>query len=184
MTLVQRLAPERTAVLIVDMQEKLLPVIHDHQQITAQVARLIDGAKALELPILVTEQYRKGLGVTVKSLGDRLENVAGCWEKMDFSACIEPVLNTLSELEITSVVVAGIESHVCILQSCLGLMEKGYVAAVAVDATGSRRMTDRDAAIQRMIQAGVIPTTVESVLLEITGKAGTARFKKLLPIIR
>jgi nicotinamidase-related amidase len=82
------------------------------------------------------------------------------------------------------VVVCGVEAHVCVLQTCLDLIDAGYVTAVVTDAIGSRRPTDQDAAVQRMIQAGVVPTTVESILMEFVHEAGTPRFKAVLPIIK
>lgn len=181
---VPRLDDEHTALLVVDMQEKLLPVIAEHERITAQVGKLLDGANALELPVLATEQYPRGLGPTVPELADRMTGVRCKPEKMKFSSCIEPIREELARLGARSVVVAGIEAHVCVLQTCLDLIDAGYLAAVAVDAIGSRHNRDRDTAIHRMTQAGVVPTTVESFLLEIVREAGGARFKAVLPLIK
>lgn len=179
-----RLDNERTALLIVDMQEKLLPVIEDRELLIEQVGKLMDGANALELPILVTEQYPKGLGATVSTIAERMTRVSCRPEKMKFSSFVEPVRDELARLGVRSVVVAGIEAHVCVLQTCLDLLDGGYLPAVAVDAIGSRRRADRDAAVQRMIQAGVVPTTVESMLLEIVREAGGTRFKSILPLMK
>jgi len=175
---------DRTALLVVDMQEKLLPTIHDHETVLAQVGRLIDAANALEIPVLVTEQYRKGLGDTVPQLRGRLNSSACVFEKLKFSACIDPVRRELSRRRLTSIVVCGIEAHVCVMQTCLDLAEDGHVAGVAVDAIGSRRPADSSAAVARLTQAGVVPTTVESVVLELVHEAGGARFKTVLPIIK
>lgn len=181
---VARFHLDRTALLLVDMQEKLLPHIHDHEMVLDQAGRLLDAANALDLPVLVTEQYRKGLGDTVPALRNRLTSTACIFEKLKFSACIEPVRRELSRRSLTSVVVCGIEAHVCILQTCLDLVERGHTAALAVDAIGSRRSADKNAAIDRMTQAGIVPTTVESVVLELVREAGGARFKAVLPIIK
>ena len=181
---VARFHLDRTALLLVDMQEKLLPHIHDHETVLDQAGRLLDAANALDLPVLVTEQYRKGLGDTVPALRNRLTSTACIFEKLKFSACIEPVRRELSRRSLTSVVVCGIEAHVCILQTCLDLVERGPTAALAVDAIGSRRSADKNAAIDRMTQAGIVPTTVESVVLELVREAGGARFKAVLPIIK
>ncbi|MFW6061151.1 MAG: isochorismatase family protein, partial [Phycisphaeraceae bacterium] len=174
---VPRLDAERTAVLIVDVQEKLLPVIDGADQLVAQVGKLLDGADALELPVLVTEQYPKGLGATTPVLAERMTRVSCKPEKVKFSSFVEPVRDELARLGARSVVVAGIEAHVCVLQTCLDLLDGGYTAAVAVDAIASRRPMEKDAAVQRMVQAGVVPTTVESMLLEIVREAGSERFK-------
>ncbi len=181
---IPRLEPDGTALLVVDVQERLLPAMHNSADVERQVGRMIDGANVLGLPILVTEQYRKGLGLTVPSLADRLKSAVCVEEKLKFSACVEPVIAALEQRSIRSVVVVGIEAHVCVMQSCLDLAELGYVVAAAVDAIGSRRLADQSAAVDRLVQAGVIPTTVESALLEMTHEAGTDRFKAILPVIK
>jgi len=181
---IPRLQLDHTALLVVDIQEKLLPHMHNADQVVEQSARLIDGAHALEMPVLVTEQYRQGLGLTVPELASRLERAVCNHEKLKFSACIEPIRDELSIRGIRSVLVCGIEAHVCVLQTCLDLARAGYIVAVSTDAIGSRRASDQEAAVQRMVQAQVVPTTVESALLELVHEAGTSRFKAVLPIIR
>lgn len=181
---ISRLRLDATALLVIDVQEKLLPHMHNAAQVVAQSGRLIDGAKALGVPILVTEQYRKGLGVTVPELGQRLADAVCNVEKLKFSACVEPIREELGRLGVRAVLVCGIEAHVCVLQSCLDLAEAGYIVAVALDAIGSRRSEDHAAAVQRMVQAQIVPTTVESALLELVHEAGTSRFKAVLPIIK
>lgn len=181
---IARFDPDQTSLLVVDLQERLLPVIHDHEAVVSQAGRLLDGAKVLGLPVLVTEQYKKGLGETVPAISEKLGAVARREEKLLFSACIEPVLETLGTLDRHAVLVCGIEAHVCVLQTCLDLIDRGYVVGLVIDATGSRRPTDQAAAVQRVTQAGVVPTTVESVLLEMVREAGTDRFKAMLPIIK
>ncbi|MEE9211938.1 MAG: isochorismatase family protein [Phycisphaeraceae bacterium] len=179
-----RLQLEHTALLVVDVQEKLKPHIHAAEQIVRQIGKLIDGAAALGIPTLVTEQYRKGLGRTVPELDKKLDRAVCNHEKLVFSACIEPIRQELIRQGARTVLVCGIEAHVCVLQTCLDLIDSGFMAAVAVDAIGSRWPADRDAAIQRMVQVGVVPTTVESALLELVHKAGGDRFRAVLPIIK
>lgn len=179
-----RLQPQHTAVLIVDVQEKLLPPMHDHEKLVAQIKRLLQGANALGLPLLVTEQYPKGLGPTVPQLMPLLSNTVCRHEKLKFSACTQPVRQAMEQHHIRSVVVCGIEAHVCVLQTCLDLVDHGFTPAVVVDAIGSRRTLDRDTAMMRMVQSGVTPTTVESALLELVHEAGGDRFKSVLPVIR
>lgn len=181
---IPRLQLEHTALLVVDLQEKLLPAIHEHEQVVQQCSRLIDAANALGLPVLVTEQYKKGLGDTVPTIRERLGEARCCLEKLKFSACIEPVREILQREQIRTVIVCGVETHVCVLQTCLDLAEMGLVAAVAVDATGSRRPLDRDTAITRMTQAGVVPVTIESAIFDMVREAGTERFKSILPIVK
>jgi nicotinamidase-related amidase len=179
-----RFTLEHTAILVVDLQERLVPHMHNPAALIQQVGRLTDGANALGVPLLVTEQYRQGLGVTVPEIASRLTGAACNHDKLKFSACIEPVREELSKRGIRSVVVCGIEAHVCVLQTCLDLIDTGYVAAVVIDAIGSRRTSDQEAAVQRMVQAGVVPTTVESILMELVHEAGTPRFKAVLPFIK
>ncbi len=179
-----RLDLQTTAVLVVDVQEKLLPKMCNHEALVSQIDRFLAGANALSLPIMVTEQYPKGLGPTVRHLTDRLQNAVCRHEKRKFSAWSEPVRDSLVQRGIRTVVVCGIEAHVCVLQTCLDLADAGFVPAVIVDAIGSRRALDQNTAISRMVQAGVLPTTVESALLEMVQEADETLFKSVLPIIR
>lgn len=181
---VPRLLPGRTGLLLVDMQERLLPHIHAAEALTGQVGRLLDGANALGVPVLVTEQYRRGLGATVPALDARLAAAACRHEKLAFSACIPAVRTEIARRGLAAAIVCGIEAHVCVLQTCLDLLDAGLIVAVAADAVGSRRPADRDAALARLVQAGVVPTTVESALLELVREAGTPQFKAVLPVIR
>ncbi len=170
-----------TVLLVVDMQEKLLPHMLDPAGTLSRGALLVDAFKALKLPIMVTEQYRKGLGATVPELAGKLPPGH---EKLKFSACVEPVRQDLQRLGARAVVVAGIEAHVCVMQTCLDLLDAGLTVAVALDAVCSRRRSDMDAAVLRMTQAGVLPTTAEAAILELVHEAGTERFKAVLPLIR
>ena len=181
---VLRLILEHAAVLVVDVQEKLLPHVHNAQPLVAQIGRLIDGARVLGLPVMVTEQYRKGLGPTVADIAHHLPEGIRVHEKLKFSACIQPVRAQLAKHNVHSVLVCGIEAHVCVLQTCLDLLCSGHLPMVVVDAIGSRRIGDQEVAVQRMVQAGVVPTTVESALLELIHEAGTERFKAVLPVIK
>ena len=179
-----RLQLGTTCLLVVDLQEKLVPAMNDSEHLVQQVGRLIDGVSVLEVPILVTEQYRKGLGTTVPELARRLGGAVCNQEKLKFSACIEPVRQQLTQSGARTVLVCGLEAHVCVLQTCLDLLDNGFVVAVATDAIGSRRRADLDAAVLRMVQAGVLSTTVESALFELVHEADGQLFKAILPIVR
>ncbi len=179
-----RLSLQHTAVLMVDMQEKLLGHMHNAEALTGRVGVLLGAAKALALPLLVTEQYPKGLGGTVAGLAGYLGGAVCRQEKVKFSACVEPVRDALVRHGVRCVVVCGIEAHVCILQTCLDLADSGFLVGVAVDAIGSRKRVDQDAAVLRMTQSGVVATTVESAILEIVHEAGGSRFKAVLPLIK
>ena len=178
-----RLKPDRTALLVVDMQERLLPHIHEHSARTEAVDRLVRGFEALEAPVLVTEQYPEGLGATeVPALADHDEITAH--PKTRFSAVIKPITDALVDRGISGVVVCGIETHVCVAQTCLDLLDGGWITAVATDAVGSRRPADHESGLARVQQAGVIPVTVEAALLELVGDADSDGFKAILPLIR
>ena len=181
---IPRLRTGSTALLVVDIQERLVPVMRDPQRLVAQAGRLIDGFQVLGLPVLATEQYRKWLGDTLPEIARRLEGAACREEKLKFSACIEPVRAHLIDRQVRSVIVCGIEAHVCVLQSCLDLLEAGYITAIAVDAISSRRQEDQDAALERLKSAGTIITTVESALFELMHEAGTDLFRKMLPLVK
>ncbi len=179
-----RLRNEDTALLVVDVQEKLVPHMRDPEGLVGSVGKLVDAAGVLGMPVIVTEQYRRGLGQTVPELRGRLEAAVCIHEKLVFSACIEPVRETLAGLRRRTVVVCGIEAHVCVLQTCLDLLDHGWIPVVVVDAISSRKAHDHEAAVLRMVQAGVVPTTVESALLELVHEAGSERFKAVLPLIK
>ncbi|MEM8738753.1 MAG: isochorismatase family protein [Planctomycetota bacterium] len=181
---VPRIDAQRSAVLLIDLQDKLVPVMHDRSTMLRRTERLIEGAAVLEVPVLVTEQYPRGLGRTVRAVADRLQGSVNVSEKTRFSACSASVVRLLEKFDVTSVVVAGIETHVCVLQTCLDLLDRGYTVALCNDATSSRRPADRKAAVSRMVQAGVLPTTVESVLLELLGDAESPPFRAIRGIIQ
>ena len=166
-----------TALLVVDMQGKLLPAITDGPRVTWNARRLIDAAQILGLPILVTEQYPKGLGPTVAELAERLPEVA---EKLTFSAggC-EGLFDDIRQRGIHKILVCGIEAHVCVAQTVFDLLADGCNVYVAVDAVGSRFEIDRRTALGRMDSAGATLTTTEAAMFEWCEASGTPEFKKI-----
>jgi nicotinamidase-related amidase len=177
------LRADTTVLLVIDVQEKLLPAIHEGQGVVEAVRRMASAAGALEVPVLVTEQYPAGLGPTVAGLRECLPQVPP-FEKTRFSACVPAVVDRLAALGRPHVVVVGIEAHVCVQQSVLDLLRIGFLPYLCVDAVGSRRSLDRDTAVERMRQAGAVVTTTESVIFELTGQAGTELFKRILKIVK
>lgn len=173
-----------TALLIIDIQQNLLPHIDNHTHLLDRASVLTQGSVLLDLPIIVTEQYPKGIGPTVKPISSLLPNNTPIIEKIAFSAANDSLLAQLTQLQKSTILICGIEAHICVLQTCLDLISAGFTVALACDAIGSRRPIDRDIAIQRMTTAGVIPTTAESVLFEMLQYAGTDLFKKLLKIVK
>lgn len=179
-----RLLPNRSAVLLVDMQERLVPVMRDRDLLVRRVARLVQGAHLLGIPLLVTEQYPRGLGETIDEVSRHFVSPHCIEEKTKFSACIQPVYTQLDLLDVESVLVAGVEAHVCVLGTCLDLMNAGYRVFAAWDAISSRRAEDKRAARERLTMSGVMPTTVESALLEWVGDAGDHRFREIQQLIK
>lgn len=181
---VARLTPGRVAAVLVDLQEKLVPVIDDGATVVRRADRLARGAEVLGVPLLVTEQHPRGLGPTVRSLRSTLPPEVPRLEKTRFSAAGPKLLAQLRTWEASAVVLAGVEAHVCVLQTALDLLDEGFVVAVCRDACGSRRAQDRDAGLARMEASGVLPATVESVLFELCGDAAAPAFAALSRVIR
>jgi nicotinamidase-related amidase len=171
-----------TALLVVDVQEKLIGSIDGGERVVWNVRRLIDGAKILGLPVAATEQYPKGLGPTVPELAERLGDVPA---KLLFScAGCTAIFAELRAREIHKVLVCGIESHVCVQQTVLDLLADSWRVFVAVDAIGSRHEIDRATAIGRMDSAGATLTTTEAALFEWCQAAGTPEFKAISRLVR
>lgn len=176
----------RACVLVIDMQEKLLPLIHGHDQIIAATTALLRGAAIFELPIITTQQYPQGIGPTVPAIESALEPCNNrTIDKVTFSACGEERFRTLMrEIDRPQVIIAGIETHVCVQQTALDLRTQDYDVFVCADATGSRQRLDFECALDRMRQAHIAVTTVESVLFELCNRCDTTQFKSMLDIIK
>ncbi|MDZ7331636.1 MAG: hydrolase [candidate division KSB1 bacterium] len=173
-----------TGLLVIDIQERINAVMKYRERVVKNTAKLISGLKILNVPIFVTEQYRKGLGPTEKPILD-LINQSTIVEKMTYSCCMaQPLMEQLRTHQIKQVAVCGIETHVCVLQTCLDLLAHGFQVHLVTDAISSRRKLDHEAAIDRMVQAGVIPTTTEAVLFELLEQAGTPEFKQISKLVK
>lgn len=181
---VARLDPKYSAVLLIDMQAQLVPVMQQQSTLIRRTGRLVEGARVLEMPVAVTEQSPRSMGRTYGAISSKLSGAIYTDPKLRFSACSESLNRFLENFEVKSVVVAGVEAHVCVLLTCLELVERGFTVAVCIDALGSRREVDKKAAVERMIQAGVLPTTVEAVLFELLGDANSPKFRELRSVIQ
>jgi len=181
-----RLDPDRCLVLVIDFQEKLLPFIADRERILEAARLLIRCAAVFELPVVVTEQYPKGIGATDAGLAGEIERVGGTvFDKMAFSSCgCDRVRDRLREIDRDQVIVCGIETHVCVQQTTLDLLSMEYHVCVCADAVGSRRPMDYAVALDRMRHAGAVVTTAESALFELCGESGTPRFKAMIELIK
>ncbi|MCC5831084.1 MAG: isochorismatase family protein [Phycisphaeraceae bacterium] len=161
-----------------------MPAIPTAESLLGRAGALIEAAKVLGLTTFLTEQYTRGLGPTVSPIRSRLDQAVQPDEKLVFSALTPAIRRALNRGQIDQVLVCGVETHVCVLQTCLELCESGWHAFVATDACGSRREFDHQAALRRMEQVGIIPTTVESAILEMVQAAGTDSFKAILPLLK
>lgn len=174
---------EDAALLIVDYQQKLVDVMANAPAVTAEIERLAEAMNILNVPVIATEQYRKGLGPTVDSVAVKFEADA-CTEKMTFSCCgDETFWKNIEDAGRKQIVVVGIETHVCVLQTVLDLIANGYQVHLPACATCSRDDANRDNAIERMRTAGAIITNVESIFFELLVEAGTDDFKSVRKLI-
>lgn len=175
---------EDSLLLVVDVQQRLAPAVAGHQAVEAQVARLIRGARRLGVPILASEQYPEGLGPTVPALAELLrpeERIA----KRAFSCAGEPAfMEALARAGRGQVVICGMEAHVCLLQTAIGLAEARYRVFAVADAMGSRDPADREIALQRMAGLGIEPVTSEMVLFEWLGRSDHEAFRDLHGMIK
>jgi nicotinamidase-related amidase len=176
------LSAANSRLLIVDVQDKLLPTIPTAARLVHNCRRLLDGAKILSVPVFGTEQYPQGLGPTTAELATRMGTRL---DKVVFSCA--PVLAWGQAADVTDdreqVVVAGMEAHVCVLQTVLDLIAGGFRVYVPADAVASRGELDAKIALERMVASGATLTTVESVLFEWCEKAGTPQFKQIQKLI-
>ncbi|SDZ75048.1 Nicotinamidase-related amidase [Desulfuromusa kysingii] len=176
---------EKTALVIIDVQEKLAPAMNQslYGQLIQHTNLLIEGFKALGLPIIATEQYPQGLGHTVTEL----PGVASqdCIEKMTFSCCgDDKFMAALEKSEAKQVLIVGMETHVCVFQTALDLLDRGYVVHLVSDALCSRFQSDYANAIKASARAGAVITTTETALFQLVKVAGTDSFKAISKLIR
>jgi nicotinamidase-related amidase len=172
-----------TALVVVDVQEKLMPLIAGHKRIVWNIGRLLDGAQMLNVPAVATEQYPKGLGHTLPELVAKIETAIP--DKLLFScgACGD-LFTQLAERGVNKLLLCGIEAHVCVQQTAMDLMAAGFRIYLAVDAIGARFDIDRDIALRRMESSGATLTTTEAALFEWCEAAGTPEFKQISQLVR
>jgi nicotinamidase-related amidase len=176
----------KAVLVVIDVQEKLCVAMGEAvlTQLVKNTGILLDCAAEMNIPVLVTEQYVKGLGATLSVLKEKAVT-APCFEKMAFSCCgSSGFVAALKATGRTQVIVTGMETHVCVLQTVLELREAGFDVHVVKDAVMSRSKQNWQTAIQAMTLAGAVPTCTESVLFQLLRLAGTDEFKKLSKLVR
>jgi len=175
---------ERTTLVVIDMQEKLLPAIFEKERVLRNSILLMRTAQALGVPIVLTTQYRKGLGATVPEIAQEAPGVEPL-DKVAFGCFAdEHVLLRLASLGRSQLVVAGIESHICVTQTVLGALSHHYIVHLASDATSSRSEHNWRIGIERMGNAGAIVSSTEMAVYELLRRSDGEAFKKILPLLK
>ena len=168
--------------LVIDVQKRIIDTIAEHNAVVNNIKALIKTCKVLGVPILLTEQ--KNLGGTVSEIAGVLQ-VPPLFSKFSFSCCGHPrLLQKLKALRRKTIIVCGIETHICVLQTVLDLLKSRYRVQIVRDATSSHDIIDRDTAVERMKTSGAEITTSETVIFELLERAGTEEFRKVLLIIK
>lgn len=170
--------------LVIDVQDRLAAHIHDMQQVSANITRLVKCSRALQIPILCTEHCAEKIGHTTAQLMSHID-VDSIVKKTHFSACMEPeIADRFAGLNRKQVIITGVETHVCVLQTTLSLKQSGYQPFLVADGTSSRKLTERQLAIARMQQNAVDVVSTEMVVFEWLQRADTDSFSELLPLIK
>ena len=175
---------QSTALLLIDFQEKLFPVMHDKDKLLRNVVKLVQGAKVLEIPIVLTEQYPKGLGPTIPEIKSLIPDIKPM-AKVCFNCCDDDLFCTaLDGLKRKQVLIAGIEAHICVYQTAIALVGAGYEVQVVGDCVASREPENKVTSLSRMVGEGVGLTTMEMALFELLKEAKGDKFKQISNIVK
>jgi len=179
-----RIKRELTAALLIDIQERLFPHMDQHEELLRKCTILVNGLKVLGVPMVLTEQYPKGLGSTIEEISGLMQENP-LIEKIAFSCCDEPaVMENAAIQNHRTIIICGIEAHVCVLQTVIDLHEAGYTAVVVEDCISSRNPEDKRVAVERMRTEGAVITSCESILFELARVAGTEEFKAISRLVK
>jgi hypothetical protein len=179
-----RITAEKSIALLIDIQEKLFPHMQEGEALLDNCRKLVRGLSALNVPFLLSEQYPRGLGLTIETLRTLLPEYIPL-EKISFSCCGSDVFNSsLARSKKHYVLIAGIEAHVCVMQTVIDLCAAKYQPVVIEDCISSRRFNDKIISLERMRREGAIISTCESILFELCQQAGTETFKAISKIVK
>ena len=179
-----KIIPSQTMALAVDYQVRLLPSIDNADFLLKRSAILLRGLRLLDIPILITQQYTRGLGMSHSAVFESA-GTTEYLEKRTFSCCgSESILQAIDRQCRPQIILCGIEAHICVLQTALDLLDAGFSVVFAGDCISSRHSRDRSAAFERLIQAGAIPTTAEALLYELMVTAEHPAFKKISGLVK
>lgn len=194
-----RVLREQSVGLLVDVQERLFPHMHEKEHLLGRIKTLFAGLEVLGVPHLATEQYKRGLGETIPELAGFAAAAVGggsiaagssdpgrgAIEKLAFSCYDDEVFAAaIEKTGRKAVIIAGIESHVCVSQTSLDLLAAGYRPVVVADAVSSRKLSDKKTALVRLRQAGVTVTSVEAILFELCRVSRTDEFKAISALVK
>jgi nicotinamidase-related amidase len=179
-----RIVKENTIGLVIDIQERLFPVMFENETLLKNCLTLIQGLAELQLPIVTTQQYTKGLGETIPEIQELIPCFSPI-EKRDFSCCDEPTVSLkLKELQAKNIIICGIESHVCVLQTAIDLKSAGFNPIVVMDCVSSRSEKNIELAKERFRFEGIMMTSYESILFELTRSAGAPEFRAISKLVK
>lgn len=179
-----QITPENTLALLVDIQEKLFPHIYNNEELLSNASILLQGLKCLNITIVVNEQYKKGLGETIEPLKEILGTYES-YEKVTFSCCKTDVtLEHIKSFDKKYIILTGVETHICVLQSALDLLAEGMTPVIVTDCVSSRKVRDTEIALKRLEKAGAILTTYESILFELCISAKNPAFKSISQLVK
>ena len=174
-----KITPENATALIIDLQEKIVPAVAEPERLLARTRFLLDGLAVFDVPVVSTRQYPKGLGETLPEIVEAMKN-ATVFDKTTFSClATDEIRAAFAADPRPNGILAGIEAHICVLQTALDLLELGKNVYWVADCVSSRNPFDAQIAFERAVRAGVVPTTAESLLFELTQIAGTPQISKL-----
>jgi len=179
------LQPEQCCLHVIDPQQSLMAHIYEADRVVANISLLMQCARVLKMPILANTQYKKGLGPYVPELEEMMAGVP-CPDKTEFNALANletrTLINRLPET-VTTLILVGVETHICIYQTAIGALEQGLIPWVVADGVSSRTKINYDLGLSRLAALGAIVGSAEMIIYELLGRAGTPEFKAMLPYI-
>lgn len=178
----ERIRKENTAFLVIDIQEKLFPIIHEKEALIKNTQILLELCTSFDIPIVATEQYAKGLGHTVEEIGAYIPE-GEVYEKMTFSAFTQ-IEEVLKKKAIKTVIVSGIETHICVYQTVRDLINAGYEVIVPVDVVSSRTLQNKEVGLNLMKEMGACITSCETVVFDVLEQSGGEIFKKMSKLVK
>lgn len=175
---------EDALLFIIDIQERLVPVMKHREKVVKNNVILIEACKELEIPVILTEQYPRGLGATVLEIGEKLDSKAKKFEKISFTGYTNEVKQALEESGKKKVIITGMETHVCVFQTVRDLLDNGYEVFIVRDGVASRKKDNFFNALELMKSMGAVIMDTETIIFDLLKTAGTPEFKVLSKLIK